>query len=197
MGGRVHLVLVRHGQPQPGITRDPPLSPLGAAQAMASAKRLAPERFDAILSSGMARADATAAPLAQQLGLPLIIEPRLGEVDRVTGEYGSIEAVRARGAAEWERFMAAPLAYFGVDAARFRADVLAGLASALQHGGRVAIFTHGFPINIILAHALGIGHDARFVPAYGSISRLAGHDVGALTVLSVNETAHFAPDGPR
>ena len=193
----MQLILVRHGQPHhyEDARPDPPLSELGHAQAAATAARLAQEPIERIVSSGMARADATAAPLAAHLGLPVEIEPGIGEIDRYGGRYASIERIRQQGGAEWERFLADPLHYFGVDGERFRGETLAGFSRLID--GRpertVAVFTHGFPINILLAKALGIDSIVRFVPAYASITRLIGRAFDALTVVSVNETAHF-PD---
>ena len=189
----MELILVRHGKPavMPDFAGDPPLCAVGEQHAAWSAARLAGEAVQRIVASGMVRAQQTARPLGDALGLPVVIEPLVGEVDRLTGRYASIEMVRARGGAEWARFLAAPLAYFGVDAAQFRADVLEGFRNVLAGGVRTAVFTHGFPINLLLAHALGLPDEARFVPAYGSITRLRGHSLGQLTVMSINETAHF------
>jgi broad specificity phosphatase PhoE len=191
----VQLILVRHGHPEVpkvGPTGNPPLSARGLEQALHAANVLRHEPIDRIFSSGMRRADATAQPLAEAMGLPIEIHPHLGEVDRLGGEYASIEAIREKGRAEWKRFLAAPLAYFGVDAAQFRRDTLDAFADVVRGGGdqNIAVFTHGFPINILLAHALGLADDARFVPGYASISRLVGRSMDALTVVSINESGH-------
>ena len=190
----MHLILVRHGKPQvpsEGPTANPLLGAIGYEQARVAAEALRHEPIERIISSGMQRADATAAPLAELLGMPIDIIPDLGEIDRWGGSYASIEMLRAEGGSEWQRFKDDPLGFFGVNAAAFRAGVLRGFAQVLAGPQRtVAVFTHGFPINIILAHALGIAHDARFVPAYASFTRLAGKSVDALTVVSVNESGH-------
>jgi broad specificity phosphatase PhoE len=192
----MQLILVRHGQPQvprTPPTGNPPLSANGHAQARHAADVLKTERIDRIVSSGMLRADATAKPLADALGLAIEVHPDLGEVDRWGGEYANIETIRAKGADEWRRFLDAPLAYFGVDADKFRAETL-GAFRAVMNGGSestVAIFTHGFPINIALSHVLGLDNDARFVPAYASLTRLTGKSFDALTVVSINEHGHI------
>lgn len=190
---RLELILVRHGKPavRPDLAGDPPLCAEGERQAAWTAARLAGEAVQRIVASGMIRARETARPLGDALGLPIAVEPLLGEVDRVTGRYASIEMVRAQGEGEWARFLAGPLAYFGVDAAQFRADVLEGFRNVLAGGVRTVVYTHGFPINLLLAHALGLPDEARFVPAYGSVTRLRGHSLHQLVVMSVNETAHF------
>lgn len=192
----MQLILVRHGHPEvptSGHTGNPPLSARGEAQAAYTAQALRTEQIERIVSSGMRRADATAAPLAAALGLDIETCPDLGEVDRWGGAYAGIDTIRQKGRQEWARFLDAPLAYFGVDPDRFRSETLAGFRTVMDAGGgeRIAIFTHGFPINILLSHALGLRHDARFVPAYGSITRLAGRSLDALTVVSVNESGHI------
>jgi broad specificity phosphatase PhoE len=190
------LILVRHGQPdvpKQGPTGNPPLCERGHAQASHAAEALKHEKIDRIISSGMRRADATAQPLVEFLGLPLERHEDLGEIDRYGVEYASLEAIKQKGRDEWRKFLTAPIAYFGVDADRFREETLAGFKQLIDGGDdqTLAVFTHGFPINILLSHALGLNHDARFVPFYGSITRLSGRTFDALTVVSVNETGHL------
>lgn len=192
----MQIILIRHGQPEvpmTGHTGNPPLSARGTRHAQHAAAALHGEQIGRIFSSGMKRADATAQPLADALGLPVEIHPDLGEVDRCGGEYASFDSIRKRGDAEWQRFLAAPLAYYGVNPDRFRRETLAAFGTVLENAGCdvVAVFTHGFPINILLAHALGIHHDALFRPTFGSITRVTGTSLDALTVMSVNESGHI------
>ncbi len=195
------IILVRHGQPDVAATggrANPPLTARGHAQAFAAATILANEPVDRIVSSGMTRADDTAAPLATALAKPIEIVFGLGEIDRLGGPYVSIDAIRDKGHDEWRKFLSAPLAYFGIDAPEFRRETLSAFEVIMNGGASetVAIFTHGFPINIMLSHVLGIDNEARFVPSYASITRLAGRSLDALTVISVNETGHI-PEGLR
>ncbi len=191
----MNLVLVRHGRPEEptaAAPSNPPLSAEGLTQAEITAVRLSGEPVTRIVSSGMRRADATAQPLARRLALPIETDPRLGEVDRNGGQYASMETVRARGPEHWRRFLADPIGYFGVDGSAFIAEVKAGFAAVLDgRGGTTVAFTHGFPINILLAHTLGLAEITRFIPDYASITRLRGPTLDRLTVVSINETAHF------
>jgi broad specificity phosphatase PhoE len=86
-----HLWLVRHGQTDwnaqgrwQGQTPDaPPLNATGLAQAQAAAEQLAVQdglTFAAIYSSDLLRARQTAEAIAQRLGLPIRLDPRLREV---------------------------------------------------------------------------------------------------------------------
>ena len=191
----MQIILVRHGHPMvptSGPTTNPPLSERGHMQARCVAEALGSEAIEAIWSSGLQRADATAEPLARALGLKIQSLPGLGEVDRDGSDYANIEMIRQKGKAEWQRFLAGPLEYFGKDPSQFRAETLEAFGHILESGltGKVAIFSHGFPINILLSHILGLNHDARFAPSYGSITRLSGHRLSSLTVVSINETGH-------
>lgn len=192
----MQLILIRHGQPDLAAVADagnPPLTQRGIDQARYAADVLKAEPINRIFSSGMLRADATAMPLADALKLEVDVHPHLGEVDRDGGAYASIESIRDKGHEEWRRFRASPLGYFGVDPDRFRSETLAAFRDIINGAGdgNIAVFTHGFPINILLSHALGINDDARFVPRYASITRLAGKSFDALTVVSVNECGHI------
>lgn len=191
----MQIILVRHGHPMvptTGPTTNPPLSERGHMQARCTAETLGSEAIEAIWSSGLQRAEATAGPLARSLGLNVRTLPGLGEIDRDGSNYANIEMIRQKGKTEWQHFLADPLGYFGKDPEKFRAETLDAFGQILESGltGKVAAFTHGFPINILLSHTLGLNHDARFAPSYGSITRLSGRRLSSLTVVSVNETGH-------
>ncbi|MGD1953693.1 MAG: histidine phosphatase family protein [Sphingomonadales bacterium] len=193
----MRLILIRHGKPETSSdfqASNPPLSAVGHHQARRVADFLKHEPIDHVIHSGMVRAEQTASPLAETLGLKAKVIANLGEVDRYGGAYANMESIRAKGDAEWKRFLADPVGYFGVDADKFRSETLDGFASIFREHERetLAIFAHGFPINILLSHVLGLEGMANFVPDYGSISRLSGSDIDTLTVVSVNETAHQA-----
>ena len=71
--------------------------------------------------------------------------------------------------------------------------MLAALAETVAQeptSARVAVFTHGLPINIVLSHALGLDSITRFLVGYGSITRLRRHSDGRYGVASINETGH-------
>lgn len=194
----MHLIIIRHGHPDvpaDGHSGNPPLSTRGIEQAWHTAQKLKTEPIDRIISSGMRRADATAQPLAEALGLVIETHADLGEIDRWGGVYANVETIREKGPEELQRFRDAPLAYFGIDAERFRSETLAAFRSIMESGSdaKIAIFTHGFPINILVSHVLetGHGHDTQYVPSYGSISRVSGQSFDALNVISWNENSHI------
>jgi probable phosphoglycerate mutase len=194
----MRLILVRHGRPDtPGGSRkaNPPLSEQGHAEARRVRDFLTGEGVEGIVHSGMTRAAETARPTSDATGIEPTVIPELGEVDRYGGDYANPEMLKARGKTEWEEFLADPLGYFGIDHDRFVGETLGGFERLFEahHRKTIAIFTHGFPINILLSHALGLKGIAHFVPHYGSITRLSGSTMDRLTVISVNETAHLSP----
>lgn len=196
----MQLILVRHGLPEDAHNRtatNPALSREGLHQAAQTCARLAREPIDAIYASTLRRAVQSGEPLAAALDLPIIQLADIGEVDNGEDLYVSPEAIRAAG--HWEQFLRDPIRYFGQDEDEFRARVLGGFDAILRAaaGQRVAIFTHGFPINILLAHALGLKGVTCFVPRNGSITRLTGRNLTDLQVLSVNETSHFSKEEAR
>src|SRR6185437_6481205 len=73
--GRTHWNVEHRLQGQ----ADPPLDEVGRLQAVASARLLVAYSPGAIISSDLARAVQTARPLAELLGLPVILDRRLRE----------------------------------------------------------------------------------------------------------------------
>ncbi len=80
----MELVLVRHAQPEWALNglavSNPPLTEHGHDQAARLAKRLAHESFDTVLVSPLVRAQQTAAPILEVLGLEASVEPWLEEI---------------------------------------------------------------------------------------------------------------------
>jgi alpha-ribazole phosphatase/probable phosphoglycerate mutase len=75
--------LVRHGQIARERSRidpsDPPLSALGRQEAMRVAAYLCPRPIARVYASDLRRARETAAPIAAEFDLPVIVEPLLRE----------------------------------------------------------------------------------------------------------------------
>ncbi|TVQ44896.1 MAG: histidine phosphatase family protein [Gammaproteobacteria bacterium] len=194
-----HLILIRHGRPHIGVDaerRDPPLSALGQQQAERVARRLVLERVERVVTSPLQRARDTAQATAKGLALPLETDDGLAEVDFSGSRYISIEALRQQGGPAWQQFLDDPVTTLGGDPEDFREAVLAGLERILCEDNvrKIAIFTHGLPINVALSHCLGHASLTRFAPHYCSITRLVGSSLDDLTVLSINETGHFDPE---
>ncbi len=200
----MQLLLLRHGQPArlpDGHQVDPPLTELGHAQAEWLSRRMAEEKPDVLVSSPLTRALQTGAPTAQKLGLPLHEVADIAEVDGDANEGGyiHIEDIRAQGGDAWAAFLRDPIGTMGGNEAHFVERVMRGFSSILSdHAGaqKVAVFTHGFPINVLLSQVLGLSSISRFIPSHGSITRLGGQSTARMVVISVNETGHFPVGGP-
>jgi broad specificity phosphatase PhoE len=192
----MRLILIRHGRPDendPERPNDPPLNAEGWTQARAVARLLEGEGVTRIVASPLLRAQQTAAPLAQTLALTIETVEGWAEADRKASRYRSTETLRAEGGVAWARFLEDPIGYLGEDPVAFRNGVLAALratAASEASAARVAVFTHGLPINVVLAHALGLDSVASFLVGYGSVTRLRWRADGGVGVSSVNETAH-------
>lgn len=93
------MILLRHGQSafnlafaathqDPGIP-DPPLTPLGHAQAAQAARALADERIARIIASPYTRTLQTAAAVMQSVNAPVLINPIVRERCAFTCDIGS------------------------------------------------------------------------------------------------------------
>jgi probable phosphoglycerate mutase len=146
------VYLVRHGRTllnASGALRgriDVPLDPVGLGQAEALAAALTAAQPQVIVSSPLCRAVQTVQPLADALGLGIIIDDRL--VDR---DYGEWAGVSARGVAEqWGSLDAAP----GVEpASEVRDRVLAALSDIAKGvpGAAAVVASHDIVIRTALA----------------------------------------------
>ncbi len=192
----MRLILIRHGRPNEDdadAPHDPPLNAHGRRQAQAAARLLETEGLTRIVASPLRRARQTAESLAERLGLSIETIDDWAEADRGSIRYRSTETLRAEGGDAWSRFLADPIGYLGGDPASFRAGVLGALAATVANESataRVAVFTHGMPINIVLSHALGLESITRFLVGYGSVTRLRHFGEGRYGIVSVNETGH-------
>lgn len=193
----MELILVRHGKPD---RRDfdrpegPPLSDLGHEQARTVAPRIQAMRPDVLVCSNLIRARQTAQATVQLTGQPLHEEPGVAEVDGEGVPYVFVEDLRAEGGAAWRAFMADPIRAMGADPDTFCARVRAGFARIIEtHAGakRVAVFTHGFPINLMVGEAVGSDLLARLAPGYCGISRFRVLKSGKFQLLSFNDMGHF------
>ncbi|MGV0810461.1 histidine phosphatase family protein [Mycolicibacterium boenickei] len=84
----ITLTFVRHAQSAGNAsglidssTPGPQLTDLGRSQAVTSAQRLSPHRYDGIFASTMVRTQQTAQPMADTLGEPVTVLPGLREVE--------------------------------------------------------------------------------------------------------------------
>ena len=150
--GRTHWNVEHRLQGQ----ADPPLDEVGRLQAVASARLLVAYSPGAIISSDLARAVRTARPLAELLGLPVILDRRLRERSLGGWEGLTREEVLRRHPGEYAQWVA------GRDApqpgAETRAEIgersLAALAAA--DGETVVLVTHSATAMALTGRLLGL-----------------------------------------
>lgn len=192
----MQLILIRHGEPDLSARSvDPPLSERGVRQAEETAARLSQEAIDALFSSPLLRARQTLDPLAQKLQLTPEVVEGLAEIDYWGGRFISVEELRRAGGAAWEDFLRDPVGTLGGDEKAFLETVTNAMRSLTKREvKRVAVATHGFPINAMLSEILSMQGLTNFTPHHGSVTRLHADDAGQLRVLSINEMTHITRD---
>jgi len=148
------LCIVRHGETAWNAEHrvqgqlDVPLNAIGQAQALAAAKVLALEKFDAIYSSDLSRARQTAQQTATALSMSIIEEKDLRERHYGIFERLTYAEVKVRYPEDYARFDARDPDYAfrtGESLKDFSARAI-GIVSAIaeRHQGQsVAVFTHG------------------------------------------------------
>jgi broad specificity phosphatase PhoE len=165
------VYLVRHGETdhnRAGIfqgTNDIPLNATGCAQAMALARTLDGVHFDAVYTSPLIRAQATARAIVAARSLDIAISHGLHELS-----YGNWQGVPAleRDTADpglVHRWRTAPWTVQfpnGETLADAHARVLSAFTAILErHPGQTVLITaHGHVNRLVLMHLLGLPRDA-------------------------------------
>lgn len=203
----MELILVRHGRVADGEKRfdssgrfDQPLSELGLEQAEAVAERLSTEEISAIYASELCRTRQTAEPLANALGLEIVVHSGLNEV--FLGEYEgrSFSKMLQERDATYMRFLKTrkwsefPGAETDDQVRKRVGDTLEELAER-HPKQRVVAFTHGGIINAALAIATGASTLVLVSPDNGSITSIYLRPKPPL-VVTVNDTAHLPGRDP-
>ncbi len=168
---RTTLLLARHGESTwNAIGRwqgqaDPPLSPLGEQQALASSRSLASSgAIDAVVSSDLLRATQTAQLIAAAIGVDLVVESRVRERD--AGEWTGL--TRAEIEAHWPGWLADHRRPPGFenDAALLERVLPALTEVVARHAGRrVVVVTHGGVVRTVERH---LGVDGPPLPNLGA-----------------------------
>lgn len=161
------LIVVRHGETLWNVEGrlqghlDSDLSPLGACQAEAIARRVGQDRFAALYSSDLGRAFRTAQPIARATGLPIRTDPRLRERHLGIFQGLTMAEILERFPDDHRRFASGDPDHIvpGGESGRQRYDRTVACAEeiASRHPGeRVLMVTHGGVLNGLLRRALGI-----------------------------------------
>ncbi|MCX4990912.1 MULTISPECIES: histidine phosphatase family protein [unclassified Streptomyces] len=194
------LLLARHGQTvwhaenrYAGVS-DVPLTDEGRAQAEALGRWAAAHPVDAIWTSTVSRAVATAEPACRALGLVPQREPALRECDFGVVEGRTLAEFEAENPVRAKAFRADPVSYPFPEAEDPRTAAARG-TRALRHiaaahpGERVLVVAHNTLLRLVLCSALSIplGEYRRVLPSLGNaaITELRVED-GSAALLSLN-----------
>jgi probable phosphoglycerate mutase len=193
------LLLVRHALPEriegSEGPADPVLTTEGRRQSEQLAEWLSHEHIDRLLSSTLRRAQETAAPVAERLGLEVELVQGLSEFDADADSYIPIEELRRTRDPRFFALVEGRWDELGstVDPTSFADLVHTTIEGVVGRfpGQRVAVVCHGGVINLYLGRILGVDRHLWFEPGYTSISRVAASRDGHRTIVALNETAHL------
>ncbi len=201
------LVLVRHGETAWNRElrfqghADVPLNDMGHEQARRLGLRLADAAVDHLFCSDLMRAQQTAAPAAQRLGLPVVTlaglrEQHFGLVEGLRGD--EIRALHPRAWEEWLEFREDHAMPEGESPRRFHARVIETLgAIAAAHAGRtLLVVTHGGVLDMVwrTAHGLGLNGPRQSDIPNAGVSRIRLPDAsrpGHIEILDWADTRHL------
>jgi probable phosphoglycerate mutase len=170
-GAATNLLLIRHGETAWNAEHriqgrlDVPLSTTGVWQTGRLAQRLADEAIDAVISSDLARAWMTGAPLADARGLTMVPEPRLRERAFGIFEGKTLDEIAAGHPDELVAWRSRDVDWRipgGESGAEFIERVLVALHEiADAYAGRtVAVVTHGGVLDVVYRNARALAWDA-------------------------------------
>ena len=154
--------MIRHGKAAAGWDGhpDPGLDPLGARQAQTLADALADLERCAVLTSPLARARETAAPIADRWDLDPLIEPRIAEIPSPTQDLEARAIwLRAAMAGTWRDLDDTYRAW--------REDVLGAIADLQEDA---LMFSHFVAINAAVGACQGEDALVVFHPGYCSVT---------------------------
>ncbi len=164
------LVLVRHGETDWNREHrfqghaDTPLNDAGRAGARALAVELAAEPVRALYSSPLQRALETARIVGEALGIDVVVDERLREIDVGSWQGLTRDEVEARFPDGYRRWLGGNGGWDdGETDDELARRVLSALADiAGRHDGLVVTVTHGGPIRAAL-HSSGIRAEGRSI----------------------------------
>jgi broad specificity phosphatase PhoE len=177
---------------------DEGIEPGWVRAAAAVADVLAQEPVDWLVSSRLARAVPTAAPLAALLSRQPIVDDRFGELRVGHWEGYTEDEIAERWPEHWQRWRSEPHA-LEVEGRETLADLNARVAGALDElfadlvDGRVAVvFTHDAVVRAAVAWALGTGPEIyRHVEVANCSITTVGVVAGVRRLVRTNENAHL------
>jgi ribonuclease H / adenosylcobalamin/alpha-ribazole phosphatase len=200
-----HTILLRHGDTRlspehrfSGLS-DEPLSPAGARQVEAAARRLASGlRIDAMVCSPLPRAAATASIVGHELGLTATADEDLRETDFGAWEGCTLAEIQQRwpeAVAAWQHDpRQAPPGGESFAETECRVNRACERILRQHQGQRVLVVSHITPIKILLCRALGVPLLTMYRIYLGSacLNEIQWHGTEFAAVRSVNDTSHLS-----
>ena len=154
------LILIRHGESSANRDRifagnyDAELAELGIVQAKATAKYIKENyKIDKLYSSNLKRAYATAKEIGEELGLEIIVNPKVREISAGKWEgikFDEIGALYPEDFALWRENIGASRCTDGESVYELGQRIMAALTEIAENddGKTVAIATHATPIRV-------------------------------------------------
>ena len=193
----MELLIIRHARPiaetrsEGEGSADPPLSPIGAKQAEATAEFLKTEGIQHVVSSTMTRAIQTAEPFSILSGLKIEMIDDLKEADFDRNSYTPVEEMDLDHPFIKE-YLEDPESIFGGDLDGFRKRTTNAFKYLIEEhkGSVVAVFCHGMVMGVFLQSLLGHDNPVALQPDYCGIIRVTASSSGLRSIRSINETSH-------
>jgi probable phosphoglycerate mutase len=175
---------------------DPGLTVRGADQAQRLAAALGEGAYGpvtAIVASTMRRAQETAKPCADVLGLPVTGDDRLVELDAGATTYGSAFTGYTTRAQAFEALNEGRFGSHLFDVAAFVKRSVEAIEDAAPRGRgeNVLVVCHGGVISAYLAHIVGASRPLFVSPDHTGVTRVLVTRDGYREVLSLNECHHL------
>lgn len=194
------IYLIRHAESfantqgvYQGQTYDTDLSELGIIQAEAMCHNLKDKKISRIISSPLRRTMQTARPLADELGLDIVVEPMLLETEHGNWSGKNIDVIKKKYPEEWKAWLKTPsnVQMPGGEHTSKTVDRCRRIVDMMKLFKKdVAIFTHGniiqFVIGIIENKSLDINLKVGSAAYY-----LLDNGDGKLAILKRNYTGHL------
>ena len=198
------IILVRHGQTEWNRVErfrgraDVPLNETGLAQAEATGLRILGEwQPSAVYSSPLSRAVRTAEAIAKHFDLPVIIHPRLADIDYGEWQGLSPDEVRDRWPAELHAWYHQPdeaIIPGGETLAQLRSRGMSAVSElSARHAEQTIVLVGHTVINrIILLGVLGLGNE-RFwhIKQDTCAINVFEAEKGDFVLVSLNDTCHM------
>ena len=198
----MRLILIRHGESQGNAggfiqgQLDFDLTPLGHAQALATAERMRSEQVHRLVTSPLPRATSTARYFSEALALDAESQPGLAEYDAglVSGLTGPLVRERfPEVAAAWSR--GERPAYPGEEGREvFAVRVRAVLDSIRGRDETIVAVAHGGVIGALCSMVVGRADDGRpniFRVGNCSLTEITEDRAGRLVLARHNDTCHL------